>query len=509
MRVSRSTTLLLALLLANACAVLFFRFFITVDGPTHVLHASLLDAPWATTAHAAHGITYDDALLHWRLGDWVLSALLSTLPPEQAHDSFAAIVSCAVVLAAAAFLRAHGTGIGTPILWLAPLTLSFGLVMGLFHFLLGTAVGFGTVAWWKWKEPAPKARWIGLFAGFLLAWWTHRSAALFLSILFLIMFLSEQAEAPRADLNRRRYSLLSMAALAGTLIIGALALTRLVKWIPPPVPHGVPSFNEALLLRPLHLLDMERDRWVVRVIGLLLLLSSCVAAWSRSRLGRRWHAHDAAWVIFLFFQAIAWLGNTPHGRQLLIAERFQWLALVVLVLWIAVISHAHGGRIAKLLGLLALLALPLHAFRIVQLEGSLHSLKRTHDLALQAAAALDPGSLVLPVNSGSQPMLQHLDAYVAMRHSGILLAANAGISIQGISVQRDRRLNGLAHDPHWLMRHWRDGLPAEVDHVLFIGDGIERLATRYPWRALLSHGWRIEFDNCRTRTYSAVRNTVP
>lgn len=55
MRPAHSNILLLALLLANASAILFFRFFTSVDGPIHVLHASLLEWPWTTVDHQAQG----------------------------------------------------------------------------------------------------------------------------------------------------------------------------------------------------------------------------------------------------------------------------------------------------------------------------------------------------------------------------------------------------------------------------------------------------------------------
>lgn len=36
--------------------------------------------------------------------------------------------------------------------------------------------------------------------------------------------------------------------------------------------------------------------------------------------------------------------------------------------------------------------------------------------------ALKPGSLVVPVLTDPDPLLQHLEAYVAIEHSGILIA---------------------------------------------------------------------------------------
>ncbi|MEO8591259.1 MAG: hypothetical protein ABI432_17910 [Flavobacteriales bacterium] len=503
MRPARSTIVLLAVLLANAAVILFFRFFITVDGPMHVLHASLLEAPWTTHDHLAHGIIYDSEALRGWLGDRVLMVLLLFSTPEQAHDLFATLVSCTVVLSVFAFLRAHGTRPGLAILWLAPITFSFVLILGLFHFLLGVAVSFATVAWWKWHERAPRMRLTGLLIGGLIAWSTHRSAPILMCTIFLAAFLMEVAGRRTAATTRERRNPLLQVAIVGSLIlVSALAMHRIVHGITLPLPRELPVFNEALLLRPLLLLDPVREQWLVRSIGILLVISLCAGIWARTRLGRKLRSQDVPLALFLFFLLIAWLGNTPHGRQLLIAERCQWLALVAMAMWLVAIADVHRGTASKLIGILALLALPLHVVRIVQAEASFFHLEPAHDLAIEAGDALAPGGLVFAVQAGPNALLQHLEAYVAVGHSGLLLTANEGLSFKGTSDRTAARLRRMARDPYWMIRHWRTGIPPEVDQILFIGSDIERTTSKHPWSNLLPERWRLSFDNGYSRIYT-------
>ena len=215
--------------------------------------------------------------------------------------------------------------------------------------------------------------------------------------------------------------------------------------------------------------------------------------------------HDVALALFGFFLLLAWLGNTPYGRQLLLAERFQWLALLMQAMWLAAIADVHRGAVSKLIGVLALLALPLHVVRVVQMERTMWLLQRSHTLAIEAGAALAPGSLVLPVMAGADVLLQHREAYVAAQHSGILITANEGLVYKRLSGKADARLSRIAHDPHWIMRHWRTGIPLDVDQILFMGHGIDRVVGQPMWRHLLADRWRLSFDNGYARIYTAVR----
>jgi len=494
-------------LLANAAAVLFFRFFISVDGPMQVLRASLFEAPWAMRGHMAHGIIYDSAVLPRLLGDRILTFLLLFFAPERTHDIFSAVVSCCVVLAVLAFLRAHGTRWGLTVLWLAPLSFNLLLIMGLFNFLLGVAICFGSVAWWKARPHAPRARWAGLLIGAALAWYVHRSAPILLCMIFLPTLLIERVTAHRARVTDERVPIIARTLIVVVLLVlGMIKLGWGVQWIPIPDTAHLPAFDVAFLLRPFFLLDHVKEQWSVHALGVLLLISTAAASWARFQMGRMVRWHDALLVLFLGFATISWLYDTPHGQELLITARSQWLALMVLAMWLIAMADAQRGRIAQVIGGAALCALPVQLIRLVQAEESFSHLKQAYTRSMEACDALAPGSLVMPVMAEPDRLLQHLEAYVAIAHDGILLASKEIPKFQDLTFGSTLRPPWLRQmqDPYWSVRYWRSGIPPEVDQVLFIGSGIERAASKHPWPVLLGERYRLSYDNGYARIYTAM-----
>lgn len=494
---------LVAVLLANAAAVLFFRFFITVDGPIHVLHASLLEAPWPIAGHLAHGITYSHAP-HGFVGDRVLMVLLRFLSPLQAHDVLAVLVCCAVVLSAVAYLRAQGTRMGPAILWLAPVTFNFLLVMGLFHFLLGVAVAFGSVAWWKWQAGSPRARWSGLLVGAILAWYTHRGSPVLLAILFLLTLPFGWSPLHLSSKVARRSSMIGIALLGALLVLGALRVGPLVQKVTEGIPDELPAFKAASLLRPLFLLDQTKEAWLIHSMAVLLLISLAAGVWARWRMGRKPRWHDALLGLVLGLILLSWIYGSPTARKVLIAERCQWLALLTFAIWLTAIADARRGWIAWAIGGAAICALPLHLLRLVQAEGSFADLREAHALTMEACHALRPGGLVAPVVTDPDRLLQHWEAFVAIGHDGILVAPDEHVNLVLPDSLARHAYWLYTEDPAWLVRHWRKGIPPEVDQVLFLGSDIQRAVSKHPWPTLLTERFQITFENDFARIYTTV-----
>lgn len=503
MRSVTTTRVLLALLLVNAAALLFFRFFITVDGPTHLLHAHLLHTP----DHVAQGITYNTDALHGWLGDRILGVLLLFFAPLQAHAVFAALVGCAVVLAVCAFLRAHGVRMGVAVLWLAPLALNLLLIMGLFHFLLSAAIAFGAVGWWKSRAHAPRMRWLGLLVGAALGWYAHRGGVFLLCLLFLPCFLFEVVSQRTANVHGVGTSPARWIVLAaGLCILGLWQLMRTLRGMALPDLGELPAPRADLLLKPLYVLDQVQEQWLVGGVGILLLLSTIAAMCGRYRLGRKGHWHDPLLLLFVALSLAAWLLDSPHGHQLLLAERCQWLALVMLVTWLTAMADAGRGWVTRVIGGAALCALPIQGIRLVQVERSLAHLEQPYALTMEAVGSLAPGSMVMPIVVGQERLLQHLPAFVAIAHQGIVLAPKEQLSYndpQGKSGLPD--WHQMAQDPTWLARYWRRGIPKEVDQVIFIGSGIADKVEKHPWPVLLGGRYQLSFENGYARVYSAAK----
>ena len=500
---------LLVLLLANAATILFFRYFTTVDGPLHVLHASLLKAPWSTTSHAAHGFVYDSGVQRALLGDWILAALLAFATPERAHDLIMVLASCMVVVSVFAFLHVHGVKVGLSILLLAPLLFSSLLIMGLFHFQLGTALALGTVVWWKWHKHSPYIRWIGLLIGVVISVFTNRGAPFLLCLFFVPFFLFDLFKDWKIALAGDRRSKVFRIAwpIVLLLLLGAFLMDRSMRMPTLYLPTVTPSFTHDFLLRPLFLLDHTKELGVVRALGVLFLIAGIAGSFGRWRSGRKLFWHDLLIVIMITLSAISFFGNTPHGRLFIISDRAQWLALVVLVLWLVAIAGTSPGWIARIISGAALCALPLHVIRLVQAEEFLSQFEPAHNATMEACAVLAPHSLVFPVVSRPDRMLQHELSYVALRHSGVLIAPKEQLHFLGPHTwSAGGPWHRFASDPYWLMRHWRRGLPPEVDQVLFVGEGMEQQVLKHPWPSLLSGRFKQTFDNGYARIYTATTN---
>ena len=492
----------------NAASLLFFRYFITVDGPLHVLHASLLEAPWPAAEHEAQGITYNRAGIGGSLGGRILMVLLHFFSPAEAHDLFAAMVSCCVVVAVVAFLRTQGARIGPAVLWLAPFTFNLLLVMGLFHFLLGTAIAFGSVAWWKWRAHAPLGRWTGLLAGVLLAWCTHRGAPALLVLLVLPAFLHERyAQRPNAAMASRPSRTWWLVGIGALLILGLVMFSLRINLVTTHWPGKLPGIDELFFHRPLFLVDHARERWMVLTIGGLFVAATAAAAMARYRMGRQFYWHDPLLLLAVTFILVAWVSGMIGARELLIAERSEWLASLLSVCWLTAMAGCTSGTPRWVMAISAVCALPLHTLRVVRMEQLLATFARTHTDALEAVSVLSPNSVVFPVMADPHPMLQNLPAYVAIAHNGIVLPRHQRINL--LMSEPDPFLGYTYVDNAWLLRSWRLGLPERIDHVLFLGRGIGPAARKHPWPTLLKDRFKLSSDNGEARVYTAVRDGTP
>ena len=110
---------------------------------------------------------------------------------------------------------------------------------------------------------------------------------------------------------------------------------------------------------------------------------------------------------------------------------------------------------------------------------------------------------MLCVLTGGDRMLQHHTAYLAMRYTGVLISPRDQLPIlEPGSWKTQRRFRRLFRDPHWVMRHWREGLPTEVDQLLFVGRNVERTIASHPWPTLLGGHFEAMFTNERAVVFA-------
>jgi len=503
--------ILLVLLFANAVAMLFFRYFTTVDGPLHVFHASLLPAPWTTATHLSHGVIYNANAMHGWLGDRALMVLLAFFPPERTHALFAAMVSCALTLSMIMFHRANGARIRPATLWLLPVTFNFVLLLGLFHFILAVAIGFGTAAWWKARGHEPVARWLGALMGLVVAYYTHRFGPVLVCMLLLPAFVVELLQERTTGTRVSHRRVLTRAMIASVLLaMCVLFIARFLQAPPLPNVNDLPEINDFALLRPLYLVDHVQEQWVIRCVGVLLLASITVGIGARLKLGRKIYWHDAVLALSIGSILLTWLFSAPSASMQLVAERSQWLAFLMITNWIIAVADVPQKFTAWTIGGSALCVVPLQLVRLFQAEATFAELEDAHHSTMEASAALEPGSLIMPVLANHHWLFQHEVSYVAIDHDGIVLSAKE--SVPYICEDGKPHTAGwlrIRLDPYWLLRHWRSGIPVEIDQVLFIGNGIDEKVAKHPWPVILNGRFEVSFENEYSRIYTRVSDQVP
>lgn len=488
------------ILVACAAAPLFFRFFITVDGPMHVLHASVLEQHWTTPRYVADGVAYNTGYLDVQLGDFVLIALLRVLSPEAGHAAYAALVSIALVFAAMAVVRAMHVRVTASLLWLAPVIFSFLLVMGFLHFMLGTAVALAGNALWLRMENDPQRRYAVLLLALIACWCTHRGAPVLLAALaglHLIMGLATSMPQPGRSVKCAR--VIAAVVLAALIVLAAGIALQVLHGNARVAPIH-PKLNEGWhVLRPFLLLDRGAEAWAVIGLGALLAIVLVAAVTIRSRAGSRPLPHDVLWVAAMLLIIAPYLHSDAKSRLLFVMERCHWLALLLLVLWIATVCAAGNGPWKRIGTTIALLALMVHGWRLWHTERAMADRRHAHILTMEATAALYPGKAVVPVLAEKHWLLQHLGAFAAIRYDGVFFWTkdHLRMAMQVPPIRPVKKyFQRASSDRWWLPEHQRSGQPPDITHLLFIGnDTTERGLWLRPWKNMIERRYEVILDN--------------
>jgi hypothetical protein len=506
-RLGRTELLVLLTLLASGSAILFFRFFITVDGPMHVLHASVLEQSWTTPRYVADGIAYDTRKLDVQVGDLLLMGLLHLFSPETAHDLFAVTTVLLLAISLMLLLGACGERVNAALLWTAPFLFSFILLMGFLHFMLGVAVSLLTIAWFRMHRRSTWKAVACLSTGFALAWMTHRGAPLVLAMLAAVFLFSDLRSGSQPEERRRMRSL----AMVGAALL-AIALGWLMSILHDMNLAEVPRVREhrdLFILRALLMLDPVRERPMLLVAGSLLAIATGAAARTRWELGRGSRVSDAWIIAAVLFGVAPLLVDTPKTRLLFVVERCQWIAALALVMWHVSMLNAAKGWAARMIGTSALLCLPVHLWRILVVERTMAGLEAPHRSVLAAVPYLGSGNVVLPVMAETNWVLQHFGAFVTVRHDGVSFTRKEHLNfklddppIPAVKAYLAR----MSTDRWWLPKHWRSGNRPVIDRILFIGnDAHERARWLKPWNRMLDRRYITAFDNGYVTVYALDR----
>ncbi len=497
-----------ALLLANAAAILFMPSFTTVDGPMHTLRASVIEAAWTTPRYCAEGIGYDESAVGLRIGDLFRIVLLHLVGPERAETVFAVLVSLCLLAAVLAYLRAHGTRANAAMLWLAPLSFSFILVIGFLDFILGLALCLAVVARWEHWRGRPLLRWALLLGGMVVGWYTHHGAPVLLAfLLFASLAFGGRNWSHALAWDRGRLLLRAVPILALLLATAWVLRTVLQDIALNSAPMKV-LYDKWFLVRPLLLFHAGEEGFIIALFGVLLTitLAACISA--RWHLGKKLLVLDRFLLLALLFATIPFAIETKETRLLYVPERCQWLALLFFALWAIALAGAQPGLPSRVIITLAWAALPLQAIRLYEAKAVYAGLARAQTLTKEAVGALASSSLAVPVMAESNWLLNHLGGVVAMHHNGVCLSRDEHLSYRvaaaSYSPVRSTPLL-LQSPPTWLPFHWETCERPMVDHILFIGtDDSTRTTWQVHWKDMLERNYRQTFDNGYVTVYSAL-----
>jgi hypothetical protein len=263
------------------------------------------------------------------------------------------------------------------------------------------------------------------------------------------------------------------------------------------------------VLRPLLLLDKARELPAILALGALLAGSIVSAAVLRWRMGRALRTHDVFWGLAIVFALAPMMYGTRKTWLLFVTERCQWLALLMLALWFAAIVSTNSGPWNLLIKASALLALPVHGWRLWSTERSMADLRHAHILTMEATAGLFPGKAVVPVIAEKNWLLQHLGAFAAVRYDGVFfwrkdhlhmkLADPPIPSVKGYLLR-------ASYDRWWLPRHQHSGNRPDVEHLFFIGnDTVERGLWLRTWKKMIDRRYEVILDNGYCRVYDVKK----
>ena len=479
----RPELLLLFFCVIGTLAPLLFRHVLTLDGPLHVQHAAMLGHRLLGEAPGGHGLHVALSNVWPRTTDVVALPLLKMFGPAAAERGLVACSALLLFLACHAWVRLHGRS--TVLLALIPaLCLGQLLVLGFFGFLWGVAFTLlAWAAWIRWRRDG------GGFPLLLVLWcalatWSHRSAL----PLLLLMIAAQEG---MVFFRKRQYSTGSLVLL-GAAIMALVLLVSVVRMVPIEPVRDVEPWRELLRLHPLLLMDEMAERPLLIAYGALLLCAIALAVHARWRSAL--HTTDA----LLPLAAICIFGSlavrTPMADLLYLADRAQWLALLLLALWCAL--NVPPSRITLAL---AALALTVHAGRMLLLERRMAPYAEYHHDLVLAAQHLPDHGVVAVAHRGNDWILHNAGAHVSPVYNGMLLDKRGSLWYARGTPQAERLrelIGGRMCEGYWLRHMERDPEERFVDAVLVIGPAgavDDSCATTY--RPVLDRAMRTTFTN--------------
>lgn len=454
------------LVLLNGLCPLVFRSTITLDGPMHVLHATVRPT---TDPLPADAVGYAPPLRRSGLPDAtrvLLAPLVRWLGPFHAHRAMLALVI--TLLGASVLLLAGSTGMPRlqTVAWALPVIWGIPLLLGFLGFLLGVAMALlGTAVWWRQEKAGIRAI-VLLLAFLLLAGMAHRSGPL---LLLLMVGTTEIAGllAGSHDARMRwrsitwrhvRWPLLGMILIAAGYTIRLLYQGQAYEAFEPRDPWA-----QLTGMRPMLLFHQGKELRYLLFFGMGLLLLLWRAGRMRMVHGPRFDVRDGLLIAALTLWMASFMLDSPKAHLYFLVERTQWLALLLAGLWaLCFLRMRHAWWLSALL-------IGIHALRTTYVEDQMSAFAAQERSIKALAECLPPQAVVVPMGAHADWLYMHQGAFLASLHSGVLWTPVDHMRFRygtpphaAIKAFTGKR----AMDWAWLEEHLAHGLPPRVDVLL-------------------------------------------
>ena len=457
-----------ALIAANTLGLMAFRHFVSLDGPMHLLHASVLRDALSGKVREAEGMWVDVGSLDMNLGDLLLIPLSGVVHPFVSHALLAALGVMCVTVGAWRLSRAYAVELNAAWLLVLPCAYGFTLLLGLFHFIIATGIAFARCGWWVSR---PTVRWrelLWLTFGCALGTFAHKTGgALLLLIIGVHETVLRMCDAPAWRVRWAALPSRTAPMLASSSVLAGLALLTFRFSTSPVHPHEPHRpFWELITLRPLLLLDSHAEQPFRIALGCAFVALLGYALWQRGRTALKVAPPDAMLMAALLL-VLASLMRTPKTELLYITDRAQWLALLLTACWLSI--QPFPRAFVRVVGLCIV---ALHGVRMVYIERRMHGMEERDLAVLAAARSFEPGALVVPVVLDNDWLARHLTAYAAITHDGLLFTGRDHLRLDWNSPPTPYLRNYIVSPENswnWIGAHIVKGIAPELRQVLVLG----------------------------------------
>lgn len=467
----RGWQILISLVVANALSLFLFRWFTTLDGPTLALRAAVIESSWTTPKYLADGVAYDVARLPAGPSELIMMAFLKIGGPAFAQTAFGVLALLMLGLSVIALLRGLDVRPHVAVILLLPLSFNYLLVLGVFAFLLSTAMAFATVAWWISIKRLKVLHVFMLLVSLFLCSLVHRSGGPVALVLLACCELTVWRSQPNAYRTRWSFAPMKVRLFIIGFVTCALALLihrmQLLSSIQGASLSNRSPFLDLVGFRPFLLFDRSEEVPYLLALGVLFVSLAALALWSRLKHPRTLLPVDGLAACALALIMASLLVRNRLADMLFLAERAQTLAFILLALW----AVAQPRSLISVC--LSVLVAAVHIARIVHTEGKMAGLEARTKSILAAGTDCAQGSVIVPITLEPNWLLTHNAAYLAIDHPGIVMTTRDHLNFTTDSVPVDPfwwYLNHRYGPWDWFGAHVARRNPPRIDHVLVIGN---------------------------------------